>query len=80
MYSMGGMLEMIKGLRFMGKQGAAFGSCGWSGGAVKQLTASLKECGFDVVNDGFERKWAPDDDVLKEAQAYGETFASTLPQ
>jgi anaerobic nitric oxide reductase flavorubredoxin len=75
MYSIGGMLEMIKGLRFKGKKAAAFGSYGWSGGAVKQISDRLKECGFEVVNDGFERKWAPDEGV---PYAFGKDFAAAL--
>jgi flavorubredoxin len=69
---------MIKGLRFKGKKAAAFGSYGWSGGAVKQISDRLKECGFEVVNDGFERKWAPDEGVLQEAYAFGKDFAAAL--
>jgi flavorubredoxin len=79
MYSIAGMLEMLKGLRFKGKKAAAFGSFGWSGGTVRQITDSLKGCGFEIVSEGFERKWAPDESVLKEANAFGREFAATLP-
>jgi len=78
MYSVGGMMEMIRGLRFKNKKAAAFGSFGWSGGAVRQITEDLGKCGFEVVNDGFERKWAPDDSVLKDADEFGRQFAAGL--
>ncbi|QOV20308.1 MBL fold metallo-hydrolase [Blautia liquoris] len=78
MHSIGGMLEMIKGLRFKKKKAAAFGSYGWSGGVVKQMTEALKGCGFEIVNDGFERIWVPDEGVLAEAEEYGKQFAENL--
>jgi Uncharacterized flavoproteins len=78
LYSIGGMLEMIKGLRFKKKKAAAFGSYGWSGGAVKQITEGLKGCGFEIVNDGFEKIWVPDESVLAEAEEYGRDFANAL--
>lgn len=77
-YSIGGMLEMIRGLRFKKKKAAAFGSYGWSGGAVKQITEGLKSCGFEIVNDGFEKLWVPDDAALEEAKEYGRQFARSL--
>lgn len=80
MYSIGGMLEMLKGLRFKNKKAAAFGSMGWSGGAVRQISDKLKECGFEVVNDGLEQKWAPDDSALQKARAFGRDFAAALPE
>ena len=42
LFSIGGMLEMIKGLKFKNKRAAAFGSYGWSGEAVKQMTEAGK--------------------------------------
>lgn len=77
-YSIAGLLELAKGLRFKNKKAAAFGSYGWSGGAVKHITEQLKAGGFEVVNDGFERLWVPDEPILEEAEAYGEAFAQAL--
>ena len=53
LHSIAGILEMIKGMKLKDKKAAAFGSYGWSGEAVKQLTEYLKTCGFEVVNEGF---------------------------
>ncbi|MBR5744685.1 MAG: flavodoxin domain-containing protein, partial [Muribaculaceae bacterium] len=50
-YAIAGMLEMIKGLKFKGKKAAAFGSYGWSGEAVKQISAALSAAGLEVVDD-----------------------------
>jgi len=75
LYSIGGILEMIKGLKFKGKYAAAFGSYGWSGEAVKQITARLKECGFDVINDGIRVMWVPDDSAKAACIEFGKEFA-----
>ena len=60
LYSIGGIMEMIRGLKFKNKKAAAFGSYGWSGEAVKQITALLQGAGLDVVNDGLRCQWNPD--------------------
>jgi flavorubredoxin len=76
--SVAGMLELIKGLRFKKKKAAPSAAAGWSGGAVKQLTEALGGCGFELVNDGFERRWVPDGAALAEAEEYGKQFAQAL--
>lgn len=48
LYSIAGILEMIKGLKLKNKKAAAFGSYGWSGEAVGQITQKLKEAGFEI--------------------------------
>ena len=58
--AMGGLLEMVKGLRFKNKKAAAFGSYGWSGESVKLLTEDLTTAGFAIVNEGHKALWVPD--------------------
>lgn len=69
--SMGGILEMIKGLKFKNKKAAAFGSYGWSGEAVKQLTEALTKSGFQVVNQGYRSLWVPDEEERERLVEYG---------
>ena len=38
LYSIAGILEMIKGMKLKNKKAACFGSYGWSGEAVKLMT------------------------------------------
>lgn len=71
LHSIGGLLEMIRGLKFTGKSAAAFGSYGWSGESVGQITKALADCGFRVLNDGIKALWMPDDAVLSQCEAYG---------
>ena len=42
------------------------------------LTEELGKSFFEVVNDGFQRLWVPDSDVLKEAESYGADFAKSI--
>jgi flavorubredoxin len=71
LHSIGGLLEMIRGLKFTGKSAAAFGSYGWSGESVGQITKALADCGFRVLGDGIKALWMPDDAVLSQCEAYG---------
>ncbi len=76
--AMGGLLEMVKGMKFKNKKAAAFGSYGWSGESVKLLTQDLNEAGFEVINDGKRILWVPDDNELKECQNFGREFAKSI--
>lgn len=78
LHSIGGLLEMIRGLKFKGKKAAAFGSYGWSGEAVKQISAHLNDAGFSVVNDGIRTIWAPDKEAEQNCIKFGEDFAQSL--
>jgi flavorubredoxin len=74
LYSIGGLLEMIKGLKFKNKIAAAFGSYGWSGEAVKQIKDSLKEAGFNVEDEGLRMLWVPDESGLETCTTYGKKY------
>lgn len=76
--SIGGLVEMVKGLKFQNKKGAAFGCYGWSGESVKLLTEELKACGFEVVHEGFRAMWNPSEEVLAECQHFAKEFIQNL--
>ena len=78
LFSVAGLLEMFRGLKFKGKAAAAFGSYGWSGEAVAQLTAGLKGAGFRIVDDGRRALWVPDGKELEACREYGRNFAKSL--
>jgi len=71
LHSISALLEMVKGLQFKGKKGAAFGCYGWSGESVKLITEKLGDCGFEVVNDGLKILWNPDESALAAAVEFG---------
>ena len=72
LHSIAGILEMIKGMKLKNKKAVAFGSYGWSGEAVKQISDYLKNSGLEVINDGFRCLWTPDEKVEKELEKFGE--------
>ena len=76
--SIGGLLEMMRGLKFQNKQAAAFGSYGWSGEAVKMLSKGLTEAGFELISDGLKMQWVPDEKGLSQCVAFGQEWAERL--
>jgi anaerobic nitric oxide reductase flavorubredoxin len=78
LYSLGGLLEMIKGLKFKNKKAATFGSYGWSGEAVKLLSEHLKDAGFSIVNDGLRKLWVPDEDSLEDCHQFGAELIKSI--
>jgi flavorubredoxin len=52
----GGFLYYLKGLRPQKKIAMGFGSFGWMGGAVNEITARLKEMNLEVL-DGLQIKY-----------------------
>jgi anaerobic nitric oxide reductase flavorubredoxin len=75
LFSIAGFLEVVRGLGFKLKKAAAFGSYGWSGEAVGIITSALKEARFEIVNDGLNLPWAPDEQGLTSCIAFGKDFA-----
>jgi anaerobic nitric oxide reductase flavorubredoxin len=79
-YSIGGLLEMIKGLKFKNKSGQAFGSYGWSGEVGKLLTEELKKCGFKVENEGYLSLWVPNEEEINKLREVGQNFVRQIEQ
>ena len=77
-FAIAGLMEMLKGLKMKKKKAAAFGSYGWSGDAVKQLSALLTEAGFELVDEGISKLWVPDEASLNDCREYGRKFAESL--
>lgn len=78
MYATTGLLEMIKGLKFVGKKAAAFGTYGWNDMASKQIDKLLREAGFDVVLEPLSNNWEPSADMLAQCVEYGKKLVSLL--
>ncbi|MEE9118000.1 MAG: flavodoxin domain-containing protein, partial [Calditrichia bacterium] len=73
--SIAGIMEEIKGLKFIDKKAAAFGCYGWSGESIKRITEDLKEAGFEIINYGLKSLWNPDEDAIKECEVFGREIA-----
>lgn len=78
MNATGGILEMIKGIGFKKKKGAAFGSYGWSGESVAILEEKLKDAKIEIVQDGIKELWNPDEEAMERCKEFGKSFAEKL--
>lgn len=78
LFSVAGILEMIKGLSFKNKKGAAFGSYGWSGESNKFISSELEKGGFELLNEGLRETWNPDCDGQTNCLEYGQTIGEAL--
>jgi flavorubredoxin len=65
------LLHDVKGLKFKNKVGAAFGSYGWSGEAVKIIEKHFAECNIPIAREGIRCKWQPRPDDLEACRAFG---------
>lgn len=77
---MADMLCYMKGLRPSGKIGAAFGSYGWSGEAVKHITKSLEEMKIKVVSPGVSLQFVPNHDGLRKCVELGREVAKAIKE
>ncbi len=78
MHATGGLLDMIKGIGFKNKKGAAFGSYGWSGESVGILEERLKDAKIEIVQEGIKELWNPDEDAINRCIEFGKEFVGKL--
>ncbi len=76
--ALGGFLEEMRGLGFKGKKACAFGCYGWSGEGVGIISEALKQCGFDVADEGIREQWKPDEIAQKRCREYDTSVAEKL--
>jgi flavorubredoxin len=77
--TLGDILTYMKGLKPKNKIGAAFGSYGWSGEAVKLITSAMEDMKFDIVDPGVKINYVPDEDGLNACRELGKRIAEKLP-
>jgi flavorubredoxin len=73
-------LTYMKGLKPKNKIGAAFGSYGWSGEAVKLLNQELDAMKFNLVDPGLKIQYVPDDQGLDACRKLAKKVAQALPE
>ncbi len=71
-------LTYLKGLKPRNLIGAAFGSYGWSGESVRQLNDVLREMKVELVSEGINVKYVPDNDALAQCYSLGSLVAKKL--
>ena len=69
------VLCYMKGLRPANKIGAAFGSYGWGGEAVKLVSAVLEEMKFELIDPGLRVNYVPTDADLEQCFELGKKTA-----
>jgi flavorubredoxin len=74
----GDILTYMKGLKPKNKIGAAFGSYGWSGEAVKQINNAFEEMKFDIVDDGLRIKYVPTHKTLAPCVELGRKIGKAI--
>ena len=73
------LLTYMKGLKPKNKIGAAFGSYGWSGEAVKLINKELEAMKFEVIDPGLRIQYVPDDKGIEASYELGRQVAKALP-
>ncbi|MCP4669198.1 MAG: FprA family A-type flavoprotein [Deltaproteobacteria bacterium] len=71
-------LTYMKGLKPKNKIGAAFGSYGWSGEAVKLINKELEAMKFDVIDPGVKIQYIPDGKGMEACYELGKKIAKAL--
>jgi anaerobic nitric oxide reductase flavorubredoxin len=74
------LLEDIRGLKFRNKLGAAFGSYGWSGEAVKLIEDHLTQCKITQAAGGVLAKWQPKPEDLVKCRGLGAQVGRAVKQ
>jgi len=72
------VLTYVKGLKPRNLIGAAFGSYGWSGEAVKHVEEILSAMKVELVAETLNVKYVPDEDVLAQCRSLGMLVAEKL--
>jgi flavorubredoxin len=75
---MADILTYMKGLKPTNRIGAAFGSYGWSGEAVGQVSNYLEEMKFTLATPGLKVLYAPTEEDLKNCAALGQQIGQMI--
>jgi flavorubredoxin len=71
-------LTYMKGLKPKNKIGAAFGSYGWSGEAVKLLYNELEAMNFEMVEPGIKIQYIPDKESIDACIEFGRKIGQAI--
>ncbi len=72
-------MTYMKGLKPKNKIGAAFGSYGWSGEAVKLINQELEEMNFEIIDPGLKTLYVPEEKDIEACYELGRKIAKALP-
>ncbi len=72
------LLTYMKGLKPKNRIGAAFGSYGWSGEAVKQINNELTAMKFELIDEGLNVQYVPGANALEECVELGKKIGKAI--
>lgn len=72
------ILTYMKGLKPVNRIGAAFGSYGWSGEALKQINQALEEMKVEIVDEGIRIKYVPNHETLGPCVELGKKIGAAI--
>ncbi len=72
------LFGLINPYRDKGKLAGAFGSYGWSGENRVMIEANLRSLKLKYFGEGVFFKFAPDEEAMQKAEAFGEAFGKAL--
>lgn len=72
------ILTYMKGLKPKNKIGAAFGSYGWSGEAVRIIQKELSAMKFDIIEPGLRVQYVPQSEHLDACYAFGQKIGKAI--
>ena len=68
----------LKGLKPRNKIGAAFGSHGWGGGAMKAVQQELEQTGVELIDSKLAFKFVPDEAEIQKCIDFGREIAAKI--
>ncbi|MBW1962212.1 MAG: FprA family A-type flavoprotein [Deltaproteobacteria bacterium] len=71
-------LTYMKGLKPKNRIGAAFGSYGWSGEAVKLIREQLNDMKFDLIEPDIRLQYVPDRSGLESCFRFGKQIGKSI--
>ncbi len=72
------LLCYLKGLKPQNKIGAAFGSYGWSGEAVRLIEEELERMKIPRIREGLRIPFVPDGETLEACRGFGRTIGRAV--
>ncbi len=77
---MADLLTYTQGLRFKNLLGAAFGSYGWGGGAIRQIEGLFEAMKIELAAESVKAKYVPAESDLERCHALGVTISNRLAE
>lgn len=78
--AMADVLCYLKGLRKKGLIGAAFGSYGWNGAPIDELTKMLESMNVEIAAPAIKSPFVPDDNILNSCREMGLLISQKLAE